>query len=98
MVKYKFSSDGTVLTIYDSAFVPKADYQKTLNQIKAIHGSQPIFQRSDRSLKAEWAVHSFCYMIGYKKDQTKDCDFDLLCDKPEWLYMLIGALVWPFLK
>lgn len=98
MVKYKFNTDGTVLTIYDSAFVPKADFQKTLNQIKALHKNQPIFQRTDKSLKKEWATHNFCYMIGYKRSQTKDCDFDLPCDKPEWLYRLIGTLVWPFIK
>lgn len=98
MVKYKFSGDGTILTIYDSAFVPKADFQKTLNQIKAIHGNQPIFQRSDRSLKAEWAVHNALYDLHYKREQTKDCDFDIPSDHPEWMYMIIGALVWPFIK
>lgn len=54
MVKYKFSEDGSVLTIYDSYTVPKADFQKTLNQIKALHRNQPIFQRTDKSLKKEW--------------------------------------------
>lgn len=98
MVKYKFSEDGSVLTIYDSYTVPKAAFQKTLNQIKAIHRNQPIFQRTDKSLKKEWATHNFCYMIGYKRSHTKDCDFDIPSDKPEWLYCLVGTLVWLFIK
>lgn len=98
MVKYKFSEDGSVLTIYDSYTVPKADFQKTLNQIKAIHGHQPIFQRDDNSLKKEWATHNALYVLHYKRSRTKDCDFDNPCDKPEWLYCLVGTLVWPFIK
>lgn len=98
MVNYKFSNGGYVLTIYDSCAVSKRDFQKTLNQIKATHGDQPIFQRSDKSLKREWATHNFCYSIGYKREQTKDCDFDLPCDKPEWLYGIVGLMVWPFIK
>lgn len=98
MVKYNFSEDGTVLTIRDSYTVPKKDFQKTLNQIKALHGNMPIFQRTDKSLKREWAVHNFCYIIGYKRERTKDCDLDLPSDKPEWVYKFIGWLVWPFIK
>lgn len=56
MVKYKFSEDGSVLTIYDSYTVPKADFQKTLNQIKSIHGNKKIFERTDNSLKKEWRL------------------------------------------
>lgn len=98
MVKYQFSNSGCVLTIFDSCDVPKKDFQKTLNQIKAINGQQPIFQRTDFSLKMEWAVHNFCHQIGYQKDRTKDCDFDLPCDKPEWVYEAVGVLVWLFVK
>lgn len=98
MVKYKFSDSGCVLTIFDSCSVPKMDFQKTLNQIKAINGSQPIFLRSDFSLKMEWAVHNFCYRVGYERERTKDCDFDLPCDRPEWVYGLVGILVWLFIK
>lgn len=98
MVKYQFTDSGCVLTIFDSCDVPKKDFQKTLNQIKAIHGNQPIFLRTDKSLIRELAVHSFCYMIGYKRARTKDCDLDFPCDKPEWVYIALGWLVWPFIK
>lgn len=94
MVNYSFSDGGCVLTIYNSCEVPKQDFQKTLNQIKALHGGQPIFQRSDFSLKMEWAVHNFCHQIGYEKER----DFDLPCDKPEWVYEVVGVLVWVLIK
>lgn len=98
MVKYSFSQGGTVLTIYDSCSVPKSDFQKTLNQIKALHGEQPIFYRSDFSLKMEWAVHNFCHQVGFYKERTKDCDFDIPCNLPEWVYEAVGVLVWVFVK
>ena len=98
MIRYNFSNGGATLTLYDSYTVPKADFQKTLNQIKSIHGKMPIFQRTDKSLKREWAVHNFLYRVGYERERTKDCDLDLPCDKPEWVYIVLGLLVWPFIK
>lgn len=98
MKEYSFSSGGRVLTIYNSYAYPKSKFQPELNKIKALHGQMPIFQRSDCSLKKEWATHNFLYMIGYEKERTKDCDFDIPSDHPEWLYKLIGTLVWPFIK
>lgn len=98
MVRYKFSEDGTVLTIYRSCDISKKDFQKTLNQIKAFHKDKPIFQRTDKSLKSEIAVHNFCYNMGFYRDRTKDCDLDFPCDKPEWIYIILGAIVWPFIK
>ena len=98
MINYKFSNDGSTLTLYDSYTVSKSNFQKTLNQIKALHGNMPIFQRTDKSLKYEWAVHNFLYMIGYEKERTKDCVLDNPCDKPEWVYCVLGWLVWIFIK
>lgn len=98
MVKYNFSEDGTILTIRDSHSVSKKKFQRELNSIKALHQGKPIFQRTDKSLKREWAVHNFCYLIGYQRDRTKDCDFDIPCDKPEWIYKIFGSLIWPFIQ
>ena len=97
MIKYDFSNGGATLTLYDSYTVPKKEFQGTLDEIKKEHGNMPIFQRSDKSLKREWAVHNFLYMVGYEVERTKDCDLDLPCDKPEWVYIVIGFLVWPFI-
>ena len=98
MVNYKFSRGGAVLTIYDSYKVSKHDFQKTLNSIKAIHGDEPIFERCDFSLKMELITHNFLYKLGYKRERTKDADLDIPCDKPEWVYIILGILVWVFVK
>lgn len=97
MVRYNFSNDGRTLTLYESHTIHKDGFQKMLNQIKAIHGSMPIFQRTDESLKRELAVHNFLYGIGYQRQRTKDADLDLPCDKPEWVYIALGWIVWPFI-
>ena len=98
MINYQFSSDGTVLTLFDSYTVSKHKFQATLNSIKALHGKEPIFNRSDKSLKREWSFHNFLYMIHYKRERTKDCDLDYPSDHPEWMYNIFGLLVWPFIK
>lgn len=59
---------------------------------------QVFEHRSRFSLKMEWAVHNFLYAIGYKRAQTKDADLDYPCDKPEWIYCVLGCLVWIFIK
>lgn len=97
MAKYKFSEDGSTLTIFDCYKYPKETYQKELNQIKAIHGDKKIFERTDLSLKREWAVHAALYDLHYRRERTKDADLDNPCDKPEWVYMFLGWIVWPFL-
>lgn len=99
MVKYKFSQDGEVLTIYDSYATPKNKFNKELNQIRAIHSSQPIFNRSNCSLSREWCTHNFLYMIGVCKDRTKDTDFDY--PLPWYMaiaYFICGIICWPFIK
>ena len=45
----------------------------------------------------EWTVHNVLYRLGIKRAQTKDVDMDLPCDKPEWLYEVLGVLCWIFL-
>jgi hypothetical protein len=45
----------------------------------------------------EWTVHNVLYRLGYKRGQTKDVDMDDPCDKPEWLYGILGVLCWIFL-
>ena len=98
MPTYQFSGDGTCLTIFNSYAYPKASFQKVLNQIKAIHGDKKIFQRSDFSLKMEWTCHNFLYMLHIERDRTKDVDLDIPADHPEWMYQILGMLVWPGIR
>lgn len=87
-MKYKITQ--TRLHIIDACSISKKDFQKTLNQIKAIHGKSLVFRRSDLSLKREWAFHNF--------RRRRDCDLDFPCAGKEWLYKVAGWLVWPFIK
>ena len=87
-----------MLTILDGWKVSKRDFQRELDGIKKNEGAIPIFRRSDFSLKMEWAVHNFLYCIGYQRERTKDADLDNPCDKPEWVYEVLGVLVWLWIK
>ena len=98
MIEYKFNETTNVLTISNSYKISKKDFQKVLDYCKSENKDAKIFNRTDRSLKAEWAVHNFLYNINYKRNQTKDVDLDYPCDKPEWVYKILGSLVWLFIK
>lgn len=98
MVEYEFQNKGSVLHLTNSYLIPKKEFEPDLKEIKSSNPREKIFERSINSLKKEWATHNFCYMVHYKRAQTKDCDLDNPCDKPEWVYKLVGTLVWPFIK
>lgn len=86
------------LHITDSCHVHKWDMRPCLEVIKA--GTHPgetiVFDRTIFSLKMEWICHNFLYNIGYKREQTKDCDLDNPSDHPEWMYIICGLLTWIF--
>lgn len=86
--------------IEDSYKIKGRNFGKALNEIESqtYYGQTDVFDRSRFSLKMEWAVHNFLYMIGYKRSQTKDVDLDNPTDNPEWLYCVIGMLVWIFIR
>lgn len=44
------------------------------------------------SLVMETVTHKVLYKLGLWKNRTKDVDLDNPCDKPEWLYIIIGIL------
>lgn len=52
--------------------------------------------RSLFSLAMEWSVHNLLYKFGIERERTKDVDLDYPCDKPEWLYCVLGLLGWVF--
>ena len=98
MVNYRVSRGGEVLTILDSYKVRKRDFKRELADIREREGELPIFMRSGFSLRMEWTVHNFLHSLGIAKDRTKDVDFDLPPDKPEWVYKIIGGVVWVFVR
>lgn len=56
-----------------------------------------VWKRSMFSLKCEWIVHNFLYSLGLWQSHTKDVDLNYP-NKWEWLYKIIGVLVWLFVK
>ena len=98
MVNYRVSRGGEVLTILDSYKVRKRDFKRELADIREREGELPIFRRSGFSLRMEWTVHNFLYAIGYQRQRTKDADLDNPCDRPEWVYEVVGVLVWLWIK
>lgn len=78
-----------------SALVSKKHFDRVLSQYA---NTEVMQHRSLFSLKMEWAVHNFCYMIGYKRERTRDVDLDYPCDKPEWIYKICGMICWIFIK
>ena len=95
---FKFSADGSVLTIFNSYKYPKSWFRPVLQEIKDAYPDMKIFERSMCSLVNEWATHNALYALGYQRERTKDVDLDNPCDHPEWMYDIIGNLVWIFLK
>lgn len=98
MVDFKFNDAGNVLTIFDCYKTSKHNYRFELQELKDAFPDKIIFERDLCSLTKEWATHAFLYDIGYKRERTKDADLDNPCDHPEWMYRIIGTLVWPFIK
>lgn len=96
MICYKLTEN--VLTIYDCYKTHKWNMRGELKRVKesAAPGETKVFERSIFSLKIEWICHKFLYMINYKRGQTKDADLDNPSDRPEWMYIVCGLLVWIF--
>lgn len=86
------------IQIKDSAFIRKKFFQPVLDYAHMEYPYCEALQRSDLSLKMEWATHNFLYRLNIKRERTKDVDLNYPCDKPEWLYIVCGCLCWIFIK
>lgn len=94
MVYYQITEN--VLTIFDGHAVSKLAYGKELRRIRESSPASQVWRRCIFSLNMEWVFHSFLYELGIERERTKDVDLDYPCDQPEWLYCILGLLVWPF--
>lgn len=95
MNKYTITKNN--LHIVDSCQVSKKNFGRTLTSIKNFHPKSDVWKRSDKSLKREWAVHNFSYSLGLFRSRTKDVDLNYP-NRWAWLYNIVGALVWIFIK
>lgn len=91
--------------IQDSYKISKLNFGTVLDnreskaKLMKDEGELEVFSHRSRfSLKMEWTVHNFLYGLHIRREQTKDCDLDYPCDKPEWLYCLLGLLTWLFIN
>ena len=94
MINYSVGVDN--IHVEDSYTVRRCGIGKFVRFLRANYESE-VFRRSNFSLSMEWAVHNVLYRLGYKRSQTKDVDLDYPCDRPEWLYCVLGVFCWIFL-
>ena len=94
MIDYTISD--TNLHLVDSHTVSKFVFGKTLRKIRKEHPGSRVWERCICSLCLEWTVHNFFYMVGYERERTGSADLDNPCDRPEWQYIVLGIVVWPF--
>lgn len=80
------------IQIQDSYKISKYEFDKIINNIKTDLPEHIVSKnRSNRSLKNEWAIHNLLYNIGIARSHTKDVDFNYpLSIKEEIIYTLFG--------
>ena len=79
------------LQISDSYLYSKHDMIPSLNLIKERCPHSDTWQRSMRSLRAEWIVHNVCYRLHILRSHTADVDLNYP-NRIEWLYRLLAPL------
>ena len=100
-MKYQVTQNN--IHIEDSAFISKRNFGVALTTIyiesEKENNHSLVWNRSWSSLELEWAVHNFLYMIGYKRERTKDVDLDY--PQKWWMtlaYNILGSLCWVFIR
>ena len=79
------------LQISDSYRYSKHDMIPSLNLIKSRYPHSDIWQRSMRSLRAEWIVHNACYRLHILRSHTADVDLNYP-NRFTWAYALLAPL------
>ena len=87
-MKYRIFADRVKLI--DSHLVSKTKMGRELQSIRNLHPACPLWQRSEGSLKREWASHNLAYILGIRRSKTKDCDLNYI---PKWYNNLIYGVV-----
>ena len=75
MLKFKVQRNGTV-KLFDSCEVSKKDFEKEINEVRQAVPELPVWSRSMKSLRREWAAHNLAYKLGIRRSKTHDVDFD----------------------
>ena len=85
--------------IDDSSLFPRDLFNDKLFVIRRDHAADCLVlqNRTDRSLRREWAVHKACYWLHIARERTRDVDLEW--PQPWYLrvaYTVIGFIVYPF--
>lgn len=87
-MKYKVFNNRVKLI--DSYRIPKSKYARELQSIRNLHPALPLWNRSEASMRREWAAHVLAYNLGIKRSKTADCDLNF---EPKWYHNLIYGAV-----
>ena len=87
------------INIKNSCEISKKSFQNIINEMRSKFVNPVLQNRSDYSLKMEWAVHNFLYKLGIQKSSTKDVDLNY---PQTWyekiLYNAFGPIAWLFIR
>ena len=90
-MKYKILDN--CLKLYDSYMVPKSQFSDELEKIRNLYPSCRVWNRSEASLKREWATHNLLYALGMYRERTADCDLN---HEHKWYeniaYWIVGTI------
>lgn len=96
-MRYKIYPDR--IKLIDSHLVCKRKMGRELTSIRNLHPTCGLWQRSDASIKSEWAAHVLAYNIGIRRDKTKDTDLEY---EPKWwmslFYFVVGGIALAVIK
>ena len=87
-MKYKILANRVKLI--DSHLVPKSKFGRELVAIRNLHPLCPIWQRSEGSIRREWATHNLLYALGIKRSKTADCDLEF---EQTWYHKLAYGVI-----
>ena len=92
MINYKITSD--CITIYDSYKINnKKEMVKIINELLE-EAHWEITNRTTKNMLQEWITHNRAYYLGYKKDHSKDCDFERILSRKDAIkYALYGFYI-----
>lgn len=85
--KHQVRDNG--INILDSYCIKKKDFKWILEGFKKLLPGHPVWKRSMGSLRREWAVHNFLYMLKIKQEKTKH----VFLDYPQPWYEKVGYFV-----
>ena len=83
---------GDRVKLLNSYAVSKKKFSMELNAIRNLHPSCLLWNRSESSLRREWAAHNLAYSMNIRREKTADCDLNYeLTWYANILYFIVGS-------